>query len=97
MKKKVLLSIITVVTILFTGCTTVSDMVDDSAVHVNDNIIDNSIFPKDYGEVYIYTDPETGVEYLIFSKSAGYAGMGGITPRLNVDGSLYINPEFTEK
>lgn len=44
MKKKVLLSIITVVTILFTGCTTVSDMVDDSAVHVNDNIIDNSIF-----------------------------------------------------
>ena len=72
-------------------------MVDDSAVHVNDNIIDNSIFQKDYGEVYIYTDPETGVEYLIFSKSAGYAGMGGITPRLNVDGSLYINPEFTEK
>lgn len=97
MKKKILISIIAIVTFLFTGCTTVSDIVDDSAVQVNDNIIENSIFAKNYGEVYIYTDPETGVEYLIFNKKSANAGMGGITPRLNVDGSLYINPEFTEK
>lgn len=44
-----------------------------------------------------YAAAKRQAEILIFSKSAGYAGMGGITPRLNVDGSLYINPEFTEK
>mgnify|MGYP005769099755 CR=1 FL=1 len=97
MKKKMLISIIAVVTVLFTGCTNVSDIIDDTAVEINENPIEHSIFTRDYGNVYIYTDPETGVEYLIFSKSAGYAGMGGITPRLNEDGSLYINPDFIEK
>ena len=97
MKKRILISIIAIVTFLFTGCTIVSDVVDDSAVQVNDNIIENSTFAKNNGEVYIYTDPETGVEYLIFKKKSGNAGMGGITPRLNVDGSLYINPDFIEK
>lgn len=53
MKKKVLLSIITVVTILFTGCTTVSDMVDDSAVHVND-ILSITAFFKKITEKYIF-------------------------------------------
>ena len=97
MKKRRLISIIFAVTVLFTGCTNVSNTIDDTAVEINKNPIEHSIFAENYGNVYIYTDPETGVEYLIFSKSAGYAGMGGITPRLNVDGSLYINPEFTEK
>jgi len=40
--------------------------------------------------VYIYTDPETGVQYLCFYCQQGYAGMGGITPRLNSDGSLIV-------
>ena len=40
--------------------------------------------------MYIYTDPETGVQYICFYYKRGYAGMGGITPRLNSDGSLMV-------
>lgn len=45
--------------------------------------------------VYDYTDPETGVHYLIYSEDQYNAGMGGITPRLNPDGSNMV--EETEK
>lgn len=40
--------------------------------------------------VYDYTDPETGVHYLIYSEDQYNAGMGGITPRLNPDGSTMV-------
>lgn len=40
--------------------------------------------------VYDYTDPETGVHYLIYSEDQYHAGMGGITPRLNPDGSIMV-------
>ena len=40
--------------------------------------------------VEFWTDEFTGVQYVIYDRSGGYAGMGGITPRLNSDGSLYI-------
>lgn len=48
--------------------------------------------PKDlYNyDVYIWTDEETGVQYIIYSHKNGYGGMGGITPRLNNDGSIYV-------
>jgi hypothetical protein len=41
-------------------------------------------------DIYIWTDKETGVQYIIYCHGVGYQGMGGITPRLNADGSLYI-------
>jgi len=40
--------------------------------------------------VYDYTDPETGVHYLIYSEHQYSSGMGGITPRLNPDGSIMV-------
>lgn len=40
--------------------------------------------------IYEYVDKETGVHYLIYSYKGGYAGMGGITPRLNADGSVMV-------
>ena len=40
--------------------------------------------------VYFWTDEETGVQYIIYSSGAGYCGMGGITPRLNSNGTPYI-------
>lgn len=43
--------------------------------------------------IYVWTDKETGVQYIIYSVGYGYAGMGGITPRLNADGTLYIEKE----
>ena len=38
--------------------------------------------------IYVITDPDTGVQYLVFREKKFNAGMGGITPRLNPDGSL---------
>ena len=37
-------------------------------------------------EVYVYVDKETGVNYIIFDD----VYKGGICPRYNADGSLYI-------
>lgn len=40
-------------------------------------------------DIYIWTDKETGVQYIVYRDKSSYAGMGGITPRLNADGTLY--------
>lgn len=49
-----------------------------------------SLKTEDNSTIYIWTDEETGVQYIVFSDKKGYGGMGGITPRLNSDGTLYI-------
>ena len=41
-------------------------------------------------DIYEFIDPDTGVHYWIYSRTGGYAGMGGITPRLNSDGTVMI-------
>ena len=43
--------------------------------------------------IRIWTDVETGVQYIVYCECSGYCGMGGITPRLNADGTLYISTE----
>lgn len=55
------------------------------------DISSKKIKEKDNDVVRIWTDEETGVQYVIYRESSlnGYAGFGGITPRLNADGSLY--------
>lgn len=40
----------------------------------------------------IWTDPETGVEYIVYNNFY----KGGITPRLNEDGTIKINEKFNE-
>lgn len=46
--------------------------------------------------VYVWTDPETGVQYLIFTAT-NYQGVGiSITPRLNQDGSLRVEGRRNE-
>ena len=40
--------------------------------------------------IEIWTDTETGVQYVIYCRGSGYAGMGGITPRLDKDGEVMI-------
>lgn len=40
--------------------------------------------------ISIWTDTETGVQYIVYTDTVGYCGMGGITPRLNADGTLYV-------
>ena len=51
----------------------------------------NKAEPKEEStsNIFIWIDEETGVQYIIYSDKEGYGGMGGITPRLNADGTLY--------
>lgn len=44
-------------------------------------------------DIYFYTDEETCVEYIIYD---GYKA-GGITPRLNRDGTIMLNEECLNK
>ena len=39
-------------------------------------------------DFYEFIDPETGVNYWVYG--AGYTGMGGMTPRLNSDGTVMV-------
>lgn len=45
---------------------------------------------RNYYEDYEFIDPETGVHYWVYSHGAGYTGMGGMTPRLNSDGTVMV-------
>ena len=54
---------------------------------------------KNNSDIYIWTDEETGVQYVVYSLvvKGGGGGAGGITPRLNADGTLYtVESEDTE-
>lgn len=75
--KKISLLIITI--ILLTGC---------EAEHVNKKQETNdAYYIQDKLNFVFYVDKETCVEYIIFN--GGYKG--GITPRLNTDGTLKLN------
>ena len=52
-----------------------------------------NIVKQEDSDIRIWTDTETGVQYVIYCHSGGYSGMGGITPRLNLDGTLYNSTE----
>lgn len=47
--------------------------------------------------VYDYIDPDTGVHYLIYSNKFGNAGAGGITPRLNKDGTIMVDEQTSQE
>lgn len=49
------------------------------------------VIKTDNYNIFIWTDEETGVQYIIYDD----VNRGGITPRLNADGTLYI-PEESE-
>lgn len=55
-------------------------------------------FPRSSGDetVFIWTDEDTGVQYIIYREKLYNAGFGGITPRLNPDGSLYVIEPTTQ-
>lgn len=54
---------------------------------INENMCKESqLYQADSKDIRIWTDPETNVQYVIYF---GYGGAGGITPRINIDGTLY--------
>ena len=54
------------------------------------NSTDNNIEKIYNSDIYEFIDPDTGVHYWIYSHKEGYGGMGGMTPRLNPDGTVMI-------
>ena len=75
MKKKIL-ALIIVVVFVFTGCKN-ADNVNTSKCKASTLMIDAR-----YGSISTFKDPQTGVWYIVNID-------GGITPRLNGDGTLY--------
>lgn len=75
----------------------VSETIEDNAVTINpeferqhlEDEADIGVGEMSSKKIYIWTDKDTGVQYVVYRDGSGYAGMGGITPRLNPDGSLY--------
>lgn len=60
------------------------------------DIEEPTVGKKDNDKIYIWTDEDTGVQYIIYREKSYNAGFGGITPRLNPDGSLYCVEPTTE-
>lgn len=75
MKKKILILIIAVV-FAFTGCNTAENVTTPKCK------ASTLMFDPRYGLISTFKDTETGVWYIVNID-------GGITPRLNEDGSLY--------
>lgn len=81
MKKKIL-AVILGLTLCFgmTGCAS-------PGVQSGDDGNTTKIHNPDFHE---FIDPETGVHYWVYTHNEGYGGMGGMTPRLNSDGTIMI-------
>lgn len=81
--KKIIATILTVmlITMCLVGC---------GGRAIDNHVINDGVTKTDNIHIEFWTDEETGVQYVIYDRSGGYAGMGGITPRLNSDGSVYI-------
>ena len=78
MMKKIITVIICIMLMLcVTGCRTESTE-NDIAFSINGEV--------DTGEISIFIDEETGVNYVCYHS----AYKGGICPRYNADGTLYV-------
>ena len=82
--KKLLVTIL--VAMLMMACLVGCD--SDRDIYVD--MPNNGVTKTSNVNIEFWTDEETGVQYVIYDRVGGYAGMGGITPRLNSDGSVYI-------
>ena len=81
MKNKVLIAIIGLVMMFsLTGCVEGVESGKSDTVTLANN------------DMYEFVDPQTGVHYWVYSHGDAYQGMGGITPRLNADGTIMVTP-----
>lgn len=95
MKIKIL-ALLSVLTIALCGCSTdeLKETLKEEQTQEPEKVILDE-YTKDsvglhYGGVFNFTDPETGVCYLIYKDKNGYGGMGGITVRYNPDGTIMV-------
>ena len=53
--------------------------------------IEPTVGEKDDNFIYIWTDKETGVEYIVYRERERGVGFCGITPRLDADGNIMVS------
>ena len=101
MKKKLITAIAVLsFAVAFTGCNSeeaqknaesfqsgLNSVIGDPAIDHSQN---DEIREANDQFIFVGTDPDTKIQDLVYREKRGYAGCGGITPRLNADGSLYI-------
>lgn len=84
MKKRMLLVVFCMMLlVILVGCSLADFESNSEVTPVSSDIL----FSDGYSDIGDYVDPDTGVHYLIFY---GYR-KGGITPRLNPDGSVMVD------
>ena len=95
----VIIGFVTLSIVGLTGCS-----VDDNSVSFNSTGIDTTASYKadrladiEENHLFVITDDKTGVQYIIYSEIFYRGGAGGITPRYNTDGTLYIDPNWKGK
>lgn len=84
---KKMLAVAGMLLVLFsaTGCEyTVADTTNNEAAE------DARISEIENENIHIITDHKTDVQYIVYREKFMNAGFGGITPRLNADGSLCV-------
>lgn len=92
MKKKLLYLLCSIITISIMGCSSSSESTSEKETTISEDNSVSQIYKFDNSDIYIITDPETGVQYLVYSHREHLdAGMGGITPRLNADGTIMVS------
>lgn len=95
MKIKIL-ALLSVLTIALCGCNTdisketpIEEQTQESEkMNLNEYTEDNT--HSYIGGVFNYTDPDTGVCYLIYKDVYSHGSMGGITVRYNPDGTIMV-------
>lgn len=96
--KKILLVILLSLILLSTGC--LKKQNDSPVVNQSDTEIVNPVnngfelVESDFVlgmKISEIRDIETGVHYLIYTDKEGYAGMGGMCPKYNADGTLFVD------
>ena len=73
-----IVSLVLAIVLLLTGC---------GVDTVNNNVENKANYMQEYYSFNFYVDEETCVEYIVFYD----VHKGGITPRLNDDGTLKLN------
>ena len=77
MKKKLVLLLLMVTAVIFiNGCKSATN------IPTNNTKASVILFDANYGSISAFKDPDTGVWYIVNMD-------GGMTPRLNADGTLY--------
>ena len=75
-----IVSLVLAIVLLLTGC-------GADTVNNNNNVENKANYMQEYHSFNFYVDEETCVEYIVFHDTY----KGGITPRLNDDGTLKLN------